>query len=140
MKRAFLIFIFIMATLLYGCSFHSSNTASQPLCRIVTQITVIQQDDADSTQKLYTDGDKMQSILNYLRLIDPYGSPSVDPKTVEGNTVRIIVSHSDGFEQVYEQKADRFMTVNGGRWMCIDSEKAQALHALIDDMERDPQK
>ena len=139
MKRAFLILIFFMATLLYGCSLPSSHADSQPLCRIVTQITVIQQDDAAASQKLYTDAEKMQSILNYLRLIDPYGSPSVDPKSVDGSTVRIIVSHSDGFEQVYEQKADRFMTVNGGRWMCIDSEKAQTLHALIEGMESDPQ-
>ena len=128
-----------MALLLWGCSAHPSGESSDPQCRIVTKVTVTYEDSSTTAHMLYTNAQKMQSILNYLRLIDPYGTPQENPDYVEGSTFRIVLSYSDGCEKSYLQKADQFMKVDGGQWKRIDPERAAELGPLLGRMESDKQ-
>jgi hypothetical protein len=47
--------------------------------RVVTQIDITYENGAIRTERHYQDDAKMKHVLNYLRLIDPYGRPAVDP-------------------------------------------------------------
>ena len=80
-----------------------------------------------------------QQILNYLRLIDPYGHPDEDPETSGGSSYHIILSYSDGCEKVYQQKSDRFLKEGSGPWKKIDPTEAEELGRLMGRMESDAQ-
>lgn len=137
MKTKVIALLLLPALLLSGCSRWSSGPADEPQCRVVTGVAVTYENGSMHAQRQYTEAEKMRAILNYLRLIDPYGTPDEDPNQVEGSLFRIILSYSDGCQKVYLQKADRFMMVDGGQWKRINPEQATLLSEIIGQMPSD---
>ena len=134
--------IFMLLTLLAGCaggcSHRPSPAPSGSGFRVVTGVTVTYQNGPIHAQRLYTNEGKMQQILNYLRLIDPYGAPEENPETAAGSDFRITISYSDGNQKTYRQKSDRFMLEEGGQWKKIDPSKAAELGRILGQMDSDP--
>ena len=118
-----------------GCNRISSSDPT-PL-RIVTAVTVIYENGPINTQRHYTTDSKMQQILDYLRLIKPYGAPEEDPETAVGSNFYIVLSYSDGFQKYYRQKGDRFLQDTDGRWKKIDPAKAEELSRIVGQLESD---
>ena len=85
----------------------------------------------------YTSATKMRAILNYLRWIDPYGTPSEDPEIMEGSLFQIVMRFSDGSEKIYRQKADRYMQIGSSGWLRIDPQKALTLSQMLGQMTSD---
>lgn len=133
MKKSILILLLILSTLFSGCR----NVPQHSVSRSVTGITVTLENGGMQTQLKYTSSVKMRAILNYLRWIDPYGTPMEDPETVPGSLFRIVMGFSDGSEKVYLQKADRYMQIDGQPWLTIDPEKALTLSKMLGEMESD---
>ena len=79
----------------------------------------------------------MQKILDYLRLINPYGTPDEDPETAVGSDFHIVLSYSDGYQKFYRQKSDRYLQNTDGRWQKIDPTKAEELARLVGQLESD---
>lgn len=121
---------------LCGCSFHPVKPDGHGI-RVITAITVTYENGPLQTQRHYTSDAKMQPILNYLRRIDPYGEPDVDPETTEGSDFHIELNYSDGSRQLYRQKADRFMLDADGVWKRIDPGKASKLSEILGKLESD---
>jgi len=122
--------------LLGGCS--RLETLSPSVCRVVTGISVDFEHRGLRANRNYTAAEKMQQVLNYLRIIDPYGNPEEDPETAEGSSFRITLSYSDGHQKVYLQKSDRFMKTDNGNWKKIDPDRALELGRILGRLESDP--
>ena len=134
-KSIFLIcLITVLSAFLGGCR---SQDAAQNTNPVVTRIAVTCQNGPMQTQRTYTSSTKMRAILNYLRWIDPYGNPQVDPEQVDGILFRIVMVFSDGSEKVYLQKADRYMQVDGAPWKTVDPQKALTLSQILGQMKSD---
>ena len=105
--------------------------------RVVTQINITYENGAIRTQRHYQTSEKMTQVLNYLRLIDPYGRPAVNPEMVSGSQFYIELAYSDGSSKIYRQKADRYMQIDGGDWQTINPARAEELSLLLGQMESD---
>ena len=127
--------VLLLAILLCGCSNVDEQVLGQP--RLVTGIAATYQSGAIRLQRQYSDGDKMRSILDHLRLVKALGPAETDPETVEGSRIQVTLSLSDGSEKVYEQRADQYLRVDGGVWQEIPPEQGQELALLLGLMESD---
>jgi len=123
--RSFL-FILVIAVLLTGC-----QNRSKPLCRFVTQIDITCSHDGTVLQRRYTDNNKMQAVLLYLRLLRT-DIPYFDlPDTKPPTEFQIIVSLSDGAQRVYAQKDYRLFKSGQSGWLGIQPEQAMELYRLV---------
>jgi hypothetical protein len=105
--------------------------------RVVIGVTLRYDNGPLHAQRVYTSENKMQRVLDYLRLIDPYGRPAVDPEFVAGSQFHIELAFSDGSRKIYRQKADRYMQIDGGDWQTINPARAEELSLLLGQMESD---
>ena len=136
-KGLCLIFVIVLlCSLVGGCMHFVIRTEPAPV-RVVTHIDITYENGTIQTQRHYEDAGKMKQVLNYLRLIDPYGRPAVDPEIVGGSHFHIELAYSDGSSKVYRQKADRYMQIDGGDWKTIDPTRAEELSLLLGQMESD---
>lgn len=133
MKIKFGLLILSFFLLLSGCT-REDPPSSFPL---VTEITVHYENGPIHGELRYTEDEKMQQILTYLRLLNPYGQPQEDPETAEGTLFQIILTHSGGGSSVYQQKADRYLKTGQEPWLCIPPQKALELSLLLGYLESD---
>ena len=119
-----------------GCNRHSEDSGLSNF-RVVTAVTVYYDDGPINTQRHYTTDSKMQQILDYLRLVNPYGAPEEDPESAAGSNFYIVISYSDGLQKYYRQKGDRFLQGTDGLWKKIDPEKAEELSKIVGQLESD---
>ncbi len=131
-----IILLFVTALPLFGCSFHPVAPSEHGI-RVITAITVTYENGPLKTRRHYNTDEKMQPILHYLRRIDPYGKPEVNPETLPGSDFHIELSYSDGSRQLYRQKSDRFMLDADGVWKRIDPGKASKLSEILGKLESD---
>ena len=82
--------------------------------------------------------EKIRQILNYLRQINPYGDPAENPETAEGSDYHITFHYSDGCQESFRQKGDRFLQGSDGVWRNIDPKKAMRLGFILGKMRSDP--
>ena len=122
---------------LCGCNRWFHYDSGPTTCRVVESIDIYYENGPLQFHRVYTASDKMQSILNYLRLINPDGTPMEDPEASEGSTFRIVMTYTNGCQKTYLQKSDRFLLAEGQPWRNIDSKKAQELSRIIGVMESD---
>lgn len=138
-NRLFLWMLGCLYTLsLTGCSRLFHYDSGPAVCRVVEKIEIHFENGPLQFHRMYTASEKMQSILNYLRLIDPYGVPEEDPETTAGSSFRIVMHYSDGCQKTYLQKSDRFLLAEGQPWRKIDPKRAQELSRIVGTMESDP--
>ena len=132
-RFTFLFYIALVLSLLSGC--RQETTPIRP--NVVTGITVTYENGPISARRYYTSSPKMRAILNYLRWIDPYGPPEVDPETINGSTFSIVLSYSNGQEKRYLQKADNYLLEEGLPWRKINPDRAMTLGKMMGEMESD---
>lgn len=133
MKPTIGIFILSIFLLLSGCG-RKEDVSSFPL---VTEITVHYENGPVNGQLSYTEDEKMQLILTYLRLLKPYGQPPENPEAADGTLFQIVLHHSDGGSTTYQQKADRYLKSGEKPWLCIPPQKAMELSTLLGYLEED---
>ena len=133
MKTKIGIFILSVLLLLSGCN-RKESQSSFPL---VTEITVHYENGPIHGQLHYTEDDKMQLILTYLRLLKPYGQPPEDPETADGTLFQIVLTHADGSHTTYQQKGDQYLKNGQSPWLCIPPQKAVELSLLLGYLEED---
>lgn len=133
MKKSVICLIFALLFLFSGCHI---QPAASPAPQLVKSITVIKADGDDIHEVHYTNSEKIAVILNYLRLIDPYGPPDTDPDKVAGREYRIELHYRKGPPRIYLQKADRYL-MSDGKWRKIKQENAEFLGLIVEGMESD---
>ena len=133
MKMKLGILILSMILLLSGCR----RKESQVTFPLVTEITVRYENGFIQGELHYNEDDKMQLILTYLRLLNPYGQPPEDPETADGTLFEIILTHADGTHTIYQQKSDQYLKTGQSPWLCIQPQKAVELSVLLGYLEED---
>lgn len=118
-----LCFIFCCCMLLFGCS-----NRQKPL-HLVTKISVT---DEKGVTRDFTQPQKMETILYYLRGLDTLGRPKTDPERIMGESYRICLEFSDGGQSIYRQRANRFLSKDSHPWQMVDPKKASVLRPLLE--------
>lgn len=116
--------LILLAALLVGC-----KKQEEPITRVVTGVQVEYRDGTDIVSRNYTKPGSMQSILTYLRILQPYG-PTV-PKGEYDRTCRITLHYSHGPDSVYLQQGGRYLRKDEGDWQSIDNARANLLYPLL---------
>ena len=121
--------------ILSGCI--KNDTLQKPLCRVVTQVDISCQTEHMLMQRHYTQPEKMEYVLLYLRLLKPSGKPDVDPEQLNKDVYNITVFLSDGTKRLYRQKAHQYFASDSGPWKKIDPEKAAGLYRIMEKIPSD---
>ncbi len=121
-----------MLCLFSGCSRQPAEPDES--YRIVTAVRVLYRNGPTETRLSFSKAENVQAILEYLRQISPYGTPTEDPGTVIGSHFYITLIHSDGSTNTYHQLADRMMQLDDGPWKRIDANLAAKLSHLLEQM------
>ena len=98
---------------------------------LVTKISVT---DSTGLTHAYTEPQKMEVLLYYLRALEPSGKVKTDPERILGQSYRICVEFSDGQQTIYRQRANRFLSRDSHPWQNINSKKAAYLQPLLEAM------
>lgn len=122
------ILIFTVSCLLYGCK----KEPNAPQVRVVTGITVTATNNLETQTHTYTQNKEMCSILNYLRLLDPYVSVPLAPDTFRSDIYNITVFYSDGSQTQYNQIYHDYFQTNGGAWKRIDPKVGSRLKDIVE--------
>lgn len=136
-RKIFALLLAMLSTVfVWGCS-GGGQMSSTPECRVVQGIRVRFESGPIHFDRVYVAPEKVRPILDYLRIIDPYGPPEEDPETAAGSSFRIELHYNDGCSKTYLQKGDRFMKTEGGPWKRIDPKRARELSRILGRMESD---
>lgn len=123
MKRiGILLLLFVILT---GCA----RAEELPACRVVTGVQVEFQQNGKLLHRSYTKTESVQAVLNYLRILKPFGP--VIPETNAENGCRITLHFSHGPDSVYLQQGNAYLCCDGGDWETIDQSRATLLYPLL---------
>ena len=124
MKRIGIFLLFVV--MLTGCA---KKEAPLPVHRVVTGVQVEYRRGSQTLQRNYTKPESIQAVLNYLRILKPYGP--VIPEEGTGNGCRITLHYSHGPDTVYLQQGNAYLSRKDGTWATIDSKRAALLYPLL---------
>lgn len=99
--------------------------------RVVTQVDVLYESDAMQFRRQYFREESIRQVVDYLRFIDPYGTPKEDPEQLNDRKYEITVTYSDGSQHQYQQRSDRYFRIGNGPWQCIDPQRALYLSGIL---------
>jgi len=128
--------ICILPLMLAGCCRIFWQKDPKPY-RVITQVRIVYENGDVQTQRDFYREENIRHILDYLRYVDPYGIPKEDPESVKGRIYYITLIYSDGSERLYEQRADQYLRIDGGKWKRIDPQRALYLSGLFSMMPSD---
>lgn len=131
MKKKFLL-VFSMCFCLFllpGCG--KKAAPKTPLCRVVTQVDIAGQEKDVQIYRHYTDEQKAQWVLIYLRTLKPSIRPQSPPENSKNSRYEITLTFSDGKQKVFRQAAHRYYAVEDRPWHAIDPAQASGLYALL---------
>lgn len=131
----FVLFCFTALTL-SGCG---KTSVPAPRCRVVTRVDIACRQEDLLIQRHYTSTEKMESVLLYLRILDPTGEPDIDPDSIKKDIYEITVHLSDGKKRIYRQKAHRYFSQDFRPWKRIDPAQAAGLYTLMRTLQSDPE-
>lgn len=117
--------------LLCGCSANAQGPEPTPPLCVVTQVDVTCRSPGDILERHYTQPQKMEAVLNYLRLLEYRGQADCDPEQLIGNAYKIMVQLSDGCSHCYYQRADQYLSRDRKPWERIDPDQARQLYLLL---------
>lgn len=136
-KRTVFALFLCAAVFLTGCVRRHTLKDTDSYLRLVVRVDVAGQKEDERLDLTYTHQEKMEAILNYLRLIRQQGPASGDPEQFSGEFYTITLHFSDGHKQIYRQHANRFLSTDAKPWRNIDPEHAEFLYPLLKAMPSD---
>lgn len=123
MKRLGIVFLCIF--LLTGCK----TAEKDAVYRVVTGVDVEYRQAGNLLVRSYHKPASMESILTYLRILNPYGP--VNPEGSFDTDCKIVLHYSHGPDTVYLQQGSRYLQRDGGDWETVDSSRASLLYPLL---------
>ena len=120
-----------LATLIFLTALLFSGCKPQQEVKLVTQISVDWEPETVASDRVYRDSAKMQRVLNRIRQLGQRYKPDVDPEQLVSPSVTITVDFSNGTQQLYQLKGDRYIRKGGRSWQQADGEKLQRLQFLL---------
>ena len=134
-KRAvFLMFLALFFFSISGCGKKDSSVSPY---RAVVGIDIVTKHDGHMLRRHYTDPEKMQYVLTFLRLLKPVGTPELDPEALTQDMFLLVLTRSDGSRVYYRQTGHRYFARDTQDWFCIAPEQAVRLYELLAHMPGD---
>lgn len=121
----------IISFLTFSLLLGGQDIESVPPCRVVTKVSVEWTENSTNFQRIYTDQDKMNKLLIYLRTLKPQ-IPTELPEISDGPEYRILLELNDGSQVRYAQYGLSFFSKNEGPWQVIDSDRAVRLALIVE--------
>lgn len=125
----------VLCILLTGCC--------RPECgpctpyRVIAEIEVEYRNGPVTGYRKISSPAKMQQIVDYLRTLNPYGVPRVDPEQMQDSNCIITLHYTDNSSRTYHQRSDQVMRIDDGPWKRIDPQKAVQLNTILETMTSD---
>ena len=132
MKKFLKLLSLTLCFLLAGC-----NIPQTPKSKLVTGLSVEVMQDSQHLHRRYTDPQKMETVLSYLRAMDGPTTERADPERYAGPKYRMELLYSDGSKSYIFQHGDRFLSRDFHPWQELDPKYAQFLLPLIKNMGSD---
>ena len=110
---------------LWGCG--KKETSSQ--YRVVTGVQVEYRQGLKTLQRNYHRNENVQFMLNYLRILKPFGP--VIPEEEKADCCRITLEYSNGPSTEYVQRGNSYICRNGGEWESIDRSRGTLLYPML---------
>ncbi len=131
MKQKYLLAFFLcfVCAFLPGCNRNAASKA--PLCRVVTQVDITGQEKDVQIYRHYTDEQKIQWVLIYLRTLKPSVRPQSPPADSKNSRYQITVTFSDGNQKIFRQAAHRYYAPDSRPWYAINPAQAAGLYTLL---------
>jgi len=127
--------LLLTALLLAGCTRVDQTQPGRP--RVVTRIQASYNSGTVKLQRTYTDAEKMQAVLTYLRCLDVSGPAESPPADDEMPLGHVRLYYSDNTYKDYFQRSDRYLQINGGPWQNIPLDRGREFPILLGLMESD---
>ena len=137
LKRHLVCTLLVLICTLSGCVGHQAGETEPTAYRVVCSIHITHRNGSAAQEYRYEDQEKMQQILDYLRWIDPYGTPAEDPEEQRGEEFLIELHYSDGTTKTYHQRCDRYLRVGEKPWKKIAPERGRELRELLESLNRE---
>ena len=132
MKKFFKILPLVLCLLFTGC-----NMPQTPKGKLVTGMFVQLRQDREMISRRYTDPQKIETVLSYLRSLRGQEHSYSAPERYAGPRYRIELYYSDGSTGYVFQHADRFLSRDFQPWQEVNSKYAAFLLPLIKSMPND---
>ena len=114
-----------LCVLLCGCK----KTEKEPEHRVVTGVQVEYHQGEKVLHRSYHKTENVQFMLNYLRILKPFGP--VIPEGETADSCQITLEYSHGPDTVYQQRGNSYLCRNGGAWESIDKTRATLLYPML---------
>jgi len=128
-------------TLLFLCAVLCScspSVSDQPaLPGIVTSVHVSYRSKKLRLQRTYTDGEKIDVILQYLHGLKPIGPAHKNPEYLDGEFCRIVVTQAGGQSHSYRLCCGEYLSVDCKPWQRYQPESADPIFPLLSRMPGD---
>ena len=121
----FLLIIFAVVSL-SGC-----GGKTEAPTRVVTGVEITTCGGTRTLRRYYTQPQKIQKVLNYLRLQESEGFADTDPERLTGTAIVIDVTLSDGSHSVYYQRGGRYLSKKYHPWQKINTNRAMEFYETI---------
>ncbi len=122
MKR--IVWFLLVSFFLAGCT-----AGRMPECRVVTGVEVQYQMPEGQLTRTYTTQSSIQSVLNYLRMLEPTGIAV--PAAETEFTCRFTVHYSHGPDAVLFQHGSHCLRWENADWQGINDAQAHLLYPLL---------
>ncbi len=130
--RKILPVVLLLGSFLCGC-----EKGNVYLPKTVTQVDIAGTHHNRTIQRHYTQPQKMETVLNYLRLLDYKGTTTLDPLWLPGDDWSITLGFSTGESKQYRIRADRFLCRPSGVWEKVESEGKASLYPYLQETASD---
>ena len=120
MARKKMTVLCLLALLLGAVKAHAATFDGHHLA---TGIAVFYETDHREELRYFQHPEHMETILNYLRLLEYAGTPNADPELLQGDTYRITITLADGQQHMYHLHGDRFLSRDFRPWVKVDSDQ-----------------
>ena len=127
MGRMWKISAILLCLMLCGCTGPEMPNEN----RFVTQVHVQLHRDGETVDWTFSQPQKMEVVLYYLRSLDQKSPALADPERFSGDRYRIDLFYTDGTGRRIYQRADRFLSEGLGPWQVVEQKKAELLYPLL---------
>ena len=122
--------------ILMGCTRIDREQPGRP--RAVIRILASYDSNTVKLQRAYTDAEKMQAVLTYLRCLEPSGPIQQTPAPDQRPQAHIRLYYSDDSVKDYFQLGDQYLQIDDGPWQNIPPDRGREFPILLGLMESDP--
>lgn len=133
MVKKWKIAIVLLCLLLTGCAGPEQPSDN----RFVSQIRVQLKRGRQTESWTFSQPQKMEVVLYYLRSLDKKTPAVADPARFAGGSYRIDLIYTDGSTKRIYQRADQFLSEQFGPWQKIEQRKAELLYPLLKTLDSD---